>query len=53
MEKDGRDAERIQRAVSKSRSVYENIGYSRIDTPHLSVEEAAENIISLTEKMTV
>jgi GTPase SAR1 family protein len=46
---DGRDTERIQRAVEASREAYADIGYLTLDISVLSVDEAAARIMELAE----
>lgn len=45
MKLDGRDSERIERALKQSRDVYFNINYPLIDVTNLSAEESARLII--------
>lgn len=46
MKADGRDADRIERALETSRKAHQNIEYLQIDITELSVDEATELIIS-------
>lgn len=44
---DGRDTERIQRAVEASREAYSDISYPTLDISMLSVDEAAARILEI------
>ncbi len=44
MRKDGRDEERINRAIQKTRGIYSEYSYPRIDTTYLTPEETAERM---------
>lgn len=46
MRSDGRDTERIKRAILKSREAFENVPYKKIDITKLSVRQAANIIIA-------
>lgn len=48
MRKDQRDAARIERAITHSRSVYDHLDYPRIDTTGLSVSETIDAIKGIT-----
>lgn len=45
MRLDGRDEERIERALKVSRAAYEGVPYPKIDVTNLSVQEAAALIL--------
>lgn len=47
MTQDGRDAERIQRALIQTRPLYENPENPAIDTTHLTVEETVDEILKI------
>jgi hypothetical protein len=42
---DGRDPDRIRRALCYSRSIYADVGYAQIDITRLSVDEAVTMIL--------
>jgi hypothetical protein len=46
MEGDGRDIERIQRALN-TRYLYEALPYPVVDTTHLTVDQAADRVIEV------
>jgi len=46
MESDGRDAERIRRAIETSRDAYVGVDYPRIDVTGLSADQAALAILA-------
>jgi hypothetical protein len=48
MTQGGRDANRIRRALA-TRDFYDALPYPRIDTTHLTVEQAAERVIELIQ----
>ena len=49
MLKDGRDAGRIHRAIQKTRDIYDEYNYPRIDSTGLTPEETAEGIMQTLE----
>jgi cytidylate kinase len=52
MIKDGRDEERIKRALVV-RGIYEGLGYPVVDTTHLTVEETVDKVIDIVESSIV
>jgi cytidylate kinase len=50
MLKDGRDEERIRRALAV-RNIYDNLGNHVIDTTGMSVEEAVHKVLELVKKI--
>lgn len=47
MKADGRDEERIKRAIQNTRSIYDAYDYPKIDTTDLTIAEAADQILQL------
>lgn len=45
MESDGRNKEQIKRAIEKTRAIYDNIAYPKINTTHLTPEQTAHELI--------
>ncbi|MBQ7915200.1 MAG: AAA family ATPase [Firmicutes bacterium] len=49
MHLDGRDEDRIRRAVQYSRAAFNDVEYPQLDVTHLSVEETADIIIEMLD----
>ncbi len=49
MQKDGRDAERILSAIQKTREIYHQYNYPRLDTTYLTPEETAEAMVRILD----
>jgi cytidylate kinase len=47
MKKDGRDEERIQRALQNTRDIYDIYDYPCIDTTHLSVSQTVDQMLKI------
>jgi hypothetical protein len=47
MKEDGRDEERIRRAMDHSRAVYDSLPYTSIDTTNLTVDEVVDRVCEL------
>ena len=47
MRRDGRDRDRIQRAIA-NRGLYNALPYPAIDTTHLTIEQTADRVIEIT-----
>ena len=52
MQNDGRDSERINRAIENTRDIYDELPYPRINVTHLSPEQTAFKIKEMLEKHT-
>ncbi len=48
MKRDGRDQARIQRALA-ARSLYDVLGYPRIDITHLTIDQTVERILGIVQ----
>lgn len=50
MRADGRDEERIARALTTSRAAYADVPYPRIDVTNLTVQESARRVLRMAEE---
>ncbi len=48
MQTDGRDPERIKRAIEQSRKAFEDVDYAQVDVTHLTVEQTSDAILKMT-----